>query len=104
MQAFEVNTTAIDERKSARLEARTQPSVKDMISHAATLSGVEVSTFVVSAAFKAAIETIEAHKVTTLESEASRAAFFDALENPPGPNKRLLEAFALREKLVSNAD
>ena len=51
MQAFENGTTAIDERKSARLEARTQLSVKDMISHAATLSGVEVGAFVVSAAF-----------------------------------------------------
>ena len=104
MLAFEDSTFAVDEPKSARLEARTQPSVKDAISRAATLSGVEVSSFVVSAAYKAAQTTIEAHKVTVLESEADRAAFFGALENPPQPNDRLKQAFALREKLITNAD
>lgn len=104
MLAFEDSTGAVNEPKSARLEARTQPSVKDAISRAATLSGVEVSAFVVSAAYKAAQMTLEAHKVTALESAADRAAFFDALENPPKPNDRLRKAFALREKLIANAD
>ncbi|KZY04202.1 MULTISPECIES: DUF1778 domain-containing protein [Roseobacteraceae] len=104
MLAFEDSTVAVDEPKSARLEARTQPSVKDAISRAATLSGVEVSSFVVSAAYKAAQTTIEAHKLTVLESEADRAAFFGALENPPKPNNRLKQAFALRETLIANAD
>ncbi|TDK52607.1 DUF1778 domain-containing protein [Antarcticimicrobium luteum] len=104
MLAFEDSTVAVDEPKSARLEARTQPSVKDAISRAATLSGVEVSSFVVSAAYKAAQTTIEAHKLTALESEADRAEFFGALENPPKPNNRLKQAFALRETLIANAD
>ena len=102
--AFENSTAAIDEPKSARLEARTQPSVKEMIARAATLSGVEVSSFVVSAAYKAAQTTIEAHKVTMLESEADRTAFFRAIETPPKPNDRLEQAWALREKLIANAD
>ena len=50
MLAFEDSTVAVDEPKSARLEARSQPSVKGAISRAATLSGVDVSSFVVSAA------------------------------------------------------
>lgn len=104
MLAFEDGTAAVDEPKSARLEARTQPSVKDAINRAAALSGVEVSSFVVSAAYKAALTTIEAHKITALESETDRAAFFDALETPPKPNDRLKKAFALREKLIANAD
>ncbi|MYG27074.1 MAG: DUF1778 domain-containing protein [Boseongicola sp. SB0677_bin_26] len=104
MLAFEDSTVAVDEPKSARLEARTQPSVKGAISRAATLSGVEVSSFVVSAAYKAAQRTIEAHKMTALESEVDRAAFFAALENPPEPNDRLKQAFALRGKLIANAD
>lgn len=53
---------------------------------------------------KAAQTTIEAHKLTALESEADRAAFFGALENPPKPNNRLKQAFALRETLIANAD
>ncbi|MEO0383883.1 MAG: DUF1778 domain-containing protein [Pseudomonadota bacterium] len=104
MAAFEHTAAAVDEPKSARLEARTQPSVKDMIHHAAALSGVDVSSFVVSAAYNAAQSAIEAHKVTVIESEADRKAFFDALDNPPKPTKRLVDAFAMREKLIANAE
>jgi len=104
MVAFADTTATVDEPKSARLEARTQPSVKDTIHRAAALSGVDVSSFVVSAAYNAAQSTIEAHNITVIESEADRKAFFDALDNPPKPTKRLAEAFALRKKLIANAD
>jgi len=104
MLAFENSTVTVDEPKSARLEARTQPSVKDTIHQAATLNGVDVSSFVVSAAYDAAQSTITAHKVTVIESEADREKFFNALDNPPKPTKRLVEAFALRKKLIANAD
>lgn len=104
MVAFQDATVRVDEPKSARLEARTQPSVKDAISRAATLSGVDVSSFIVSAAYKAAQSAIEAHTVTVIESEADRNAFFDALNNPPKPTERLVNAFASRKKLVANAD
>lgn len=104
MLSFEDSTEAVNEPKSARLEARTQPSVKDTINRAATLNGVDVSSFVVSAAYNAAQSTIEAHKVTVLESDADREAFFAALENPAKPTKRLRKAFAHRKELVVNAD
>jgi len=104
MLAFQDTTAIVDEPKNARLEARTQPSVKDTISRAATLNGVDVSSFVVSAAYDAAQSTISAHKLTVIESEADRAAFFNALDNPPKPAKRLKDAFALRKKLIANAD
>ncbi|WP_424432994.1 DUF1778 domain-containing protein, partial [Planktotalea sp.] len=55
-------------------------------------------------AYSAARSTIEAHAITVVESEADRNAFFDALENPPKPTKRLANAFALRKKLIANAD
>ena len=104
MLAHKNGTIAVGEPKSARLEARTQPSVKDTIRRAATLSGVEVSSLVVSAAHRAARKVIEANEVTVLESEADGTAFFDALENPPKPNRRLGKAFALRKKMIANAD
>ena len=104
MVVFEDKNAAIDEPKSARLEVRTQPSVKDAISRAAMLNGVDVSSFVVNAAYNAAQSTISAHKVTVLESKADKKAFFDALENPPKPTKRLTKAFALRKKLIADAD
>ena len=104
MLMFDDSTAAVDEPKSARLEARTQPSVKQTISRAAKMSGVEVSSFVVSAAYKAAQAAIKAQNVTMLDSEADRTVFFNALENPPQPNERLKEAFALRKHLIANAD
>lgn len=104
MLAFVDKTVAVDEPRSARLEARTQPSVKDTITRAATLNGVDMSSFVVSAAYEAAQATISAHNVTMLESEADKDAFFNALDNPPKPTKRLSAAFALREKLIANAE
>lgn len=104
MMAFEDATALIDEPKSARLEARTQPSVKDIIHRAATLNGVDVSSFIVSAAYSAAQSTIETHKITVIDSEADRAVFFAALDNPPKLTKRLVDAFELRKKLVVNAD
>lgn len=104
MLAFEDTTHAVNEPKSARLESRTQPSVKADILRAATLNGVDISAFVVSAAYSAARATIEAHAVTVLESDTDKTAFFDALENPPKPNKRLTDAFAARKKLIANAD
>ncbi len=104
MLTFESSTSTVDEPKSARLEARTQPSVKDTIYRAATLNGVDVSSFVISAAYAAAQSTIAAHKVTVIESQADKEAFFNALDNPPKPTKRLAKAFALRKKLIANAD
>lgn len=104
MSVFEGITTAADEPKSARLEARTQPLVKEVIARAAALNGVDTSSFIVNAAYKAAQSTIAAHKITVLESEADREAFFSALDNPPSPTRRLAEAFALRTSLITNAD
>jgi uncharacterized protein (DUF1778 family) len=52
MLGFKHAAPALDEPKSARLEVRTKPSVKDIIHRAATLNGVDVSSFIVSAAYK----------------------------------------------------
>lgn len=49
-------------------------------------------------------KTADSYKLTIIESEADRAAFFNALENLPKPTKRLVKASALRKKLVPNAN
>ena len=104
MSAFRDSAAAVGERKRAPLEARTQPSVKNTVRHADTLSGVEVGSILVSAACRSSQRVPEVHKVSVLESEVDRTAFFDALKNPPKPNHRLREAFELREQLIANAD
>lgn len=104
MLAFQDATEQVNGPKSARLESRTQPSVKADILTAAALNGVDASSFIISAAYSEARATIEAHKTTVIESDADRAAFFDALENPAKPTKRLADASALHKKLIANAD
>ena len=104
MSTLRDNAAATGKTNSAWLEARTQPFVKDTMYRAGILSGVEVSSFVVSASYRAARNVIEDHEATVLESEIDRPAFFDARENPPKPCRRLRKAFALRKKMIANAD
>ena len=104
MSTLRDSAAAMGNTNSARLEARTQPFVKYTICRAAILSGVEENSLVVSASYQAARKVIEAHEATVLESEVDRTEFFDALENPPKPNQRLRKAFALRKKIIANAE
>ena len=104
MMTIENSTTAEDEPKSTILETRLDHSEMDMIACAGILRDVEGSSYVECPADDAAQATIESHKVTVLESEADRRAFFEALEHPPRPNDRLKQAFALRKQLITNAD
>ena len=100
MSAFEDATVPVNEPKSARIGACTQPSVKKTINRAATLTGVDVSSFVMNAAYNAAQSTIEALGITVIESEADREAFFNALDNPPKPTEFLREAFIHHKTLI----
>ena len=90
--------------QESRLDTRTQPSMKDAKRLAATLSGVEVRSLVVRAACGAAQEVIEARRVAMPKSEVDVTAVLDAPESPPKPDQRPRKAFALREKLIANAN
>jgi len=54
---------AADVSTSERLEARITPTQKSLFKRAATLRGVTLTDFVVSAAHEAAIKTLEATHV-----------------------------------------
>lgn len=96
---FRDHTDIVDQPKDARMEFRTKRHVKETIRMAAALSGVDDSAFAVSAAYRAALETISAHERTVLAPE-DREIFFAALDNPPMPTKALRDAFALHDALV----
>lgn len=93
MQAFEDKAAEIAERSTERMHFRTKPHIKRAIQRAAALSGVDDSVFTLNAAYRAALETIEAHERTLL-SQKDFEAVLDALENPPPPTEALREAFA----------
>jgi uncharacterized protein (DUF1778 family) len=88
-----------DERATERMNFRTKPRIKAAIQRAAALAGVDDSAFTMSAAYRAALETIAAHERTTL-APADHAAFFAALDAPPAPAEQLRAAFARHKATV----
>jgi uncharacterized protein (DUF1778 family) len=81
------------EARSARLEARTTPDVRDQIERAAALQGRSVSDFVVASALEAAQRAITTTEIVHLSRRAS-IAFANALIDPPEPTAALREAAA----------
>ena len=99
MAAFEDETQELEERRTARMNFRIQPRVKEAIQRAAAISGVDDSVFAMNAAYRAALETIEAHERTVL-TKADRQAFLDALDAPAEPTEALKDAYARHRKTV----
>ncbi len=79
--------------RTARLEARTTPDVRDQIERAAALQGRSVSDFVIASALEAAQRAITATEIVHLSREAS-VAFAKALIDPPEPTEALRKAAA----------
>ncbi len=78
-----------DDRLGFRLDERT----KGLIERAALLERRKISDYCLTAITDAARRTIAEHETFNL-SERDRAAFFEAMINPPAPNEQLARAFA----------
>lgn len=96
-------TKNLHEKRSARLEFRAPPSLKADIHHAATLMGMEDTSYAVSVLGEHARATIEAHQRTRL-SEADSETFLAALDVPAKPTKALRELFKLHRATHGDAD
>jgi uncharacterized protein (DUF1778 family) len=82
----------------ARFDAKIPRAQKQLFEYAASLGGFRTLTeFIINAVQEKANTIIEEHN-TILASEKDREIFFDALMNPPGPNKKLRD-IAERYKL-----
>ena len=82
-----------------RLGFRVDRETKALIERAADLEHRKVTDFCLAALMEAARQTIAKHEMLVF-SERDRAAFFDALVNPPEPNDRLQRAFAEHKRHV----
>lgn len=103
MLAFRDATIDVREPKSARLEQRTKPRVKEVIEKAAACLGVDTSDFVTSAAYREAIQTLSAQRRTALDERASRT-FFAAMEAVSSqPNDAMVALMEDYEVHVENA-
>jgi uncharacterized protein (DUF1778 family) len=81
---------------------RLQKEQKAVIELAATLSGFKSkSEFIVHTLFKEATAIVVKH-AQILASEKDQKLFFEAIINPPKPNKNLLKAAKNYNKLVAN--
>ena len=101
MLDFNDKTKGIDEQRSERLIFRIKPHVKASIQQAAALSGVDDSVFTMNAAYRAALETIDAHARTVLDP-VDHKAFFAALDTPAEPTEALRAAFERHRKTVTS--
>ncbi len=91
MLSFTDETTGFEGRNSERINFRTKAPIKVAIQRAAALSGVDTSTFTMSAALREAEKVIEVHERTRLAS-VDQEAFFSALEAKPDLNDALINA------------
>lgn len=101
MRSFHDSTHDVDERNDARMNFRTKPRIKQAIQEAAALSGVDDSTFTMSAAYSLALETIAGHERTVLDA-VDHQAFFDAIDNPAEPTEALRTAFDRHDRSVTS--
>jgi uncharacterized protein (DUF1778 family) len=74
-----------------RMNLRIAPEVKSRLNRAASLSHVDLTSFVTQAALREADAVIAAAEQIKL-SEESYMRMLDLLENPPAPNDKLLAA------------
>jgi uncharacterized protein (DUF1778 family) len=85
--------------KTERISARVDEQVYATLTRAAALVGSTVNQFLVQSALERAQAVIEEENIIRLSAESARR-FFDAIENPPTPNEKLLAALrAHRERL-----
>lgn len=77
--------------KTERITTRVSENVKDTLMAAANIAGATLNQFLIQAALEKAENIIEKDKVICL-SKKDAQLFFNALDNPPKPNKKLKNA------------
>jgi len=85
--------------KQDRVEFRTSNRERRQIEKAAAFLGMNVSSFLRKTALERSIEVLKSSDTLTL-NDADRDLFLNALENPPKPNKNLINAFRFYENFA----
>jgi len=87
-----------DAQGNQRVSARVPSKVYDALAQAAGLTGSTLNQFIVQSAYAKAQEVIEKERFIKMTAR-SAAVFFDTLEKPPAPNKRLKSAVRSYKKM-----
>ena len=78
-------------QSNLRVSARVTSRVYETLAQAAELSGATMNQFIVQSAYEKAQEVIEKERFIRMTTR-SASVFFEALENPPEPTKKLKQA------------
>jgi uncharacterized protein (DUF1778 family) len=84
------------ERKTARMELRVAPSVRELIERATVVSGLAAGDL----AYEGARRILEEHERMALRG-ADREAFLRAVSQPPPPASRLIAALRRHRSKIS---
>jgi uncharacterized protein (DUF1778 family) len=89
---------ALAERK-ARLVTRIPVRTRKTIQAAAEMQGASLNQFVTEAAHQKALELLEQASSIRLNADQTRRVF-DLLDKPPKPNRALLAAKTVHERMI----
>jgi len=78
-------------KQNQRVSARIPQHVYDILAQAAEFTGATINQFLVQSAYEKAQKVIEHSHFIVMTMKSSKK-FFDTLENPPEPNKNLIDA------------
>ena len=80
--------------RQARMEFKTTADMKDLLTHAAALDGLDLTSFVLGPAIEKARKVIQEHNSITL-SKQGQVALVELLNTQPKPTKAMKELMAL---------
>ena len=83
--------------KMDRIDLRVTRDQKEVLAHAAVLSGLSMSSFLVTKALNEAKKIVSKSESIVL-SNRDRDLFYSLLKNPPKPNKNLVKLMRDRRK------
>jgi len=106
--SFLMNSDAITqelrrETRSDRMEQRVKPTIKQVIEYAATLSGTDMSEFVSTAAYKAAMDKIMSMRFMHITGDDA-LRFSKSLEINKGPNQAMSDLMAGYSREIDDDD
>jgi uncharacterized protein (DUF1778 family) len=87
-----------DAQGNQRVSARVPAKVYEALAQAAGLTGSTLNQFIVQSAYAKAQEVIEKERFIKMTAR-SAAVFFDTLEQPPAPAKKLRSAVRSYKKM-----
>jgi uncharacterized protein (DUF1778 family) len=99
MQTAKVQKTSSKQVSDDRITARLPRAKRVIIERAAAVYGATVNQFIVQTALDRAGEILEREELLRL-SERDAKIFLAALENPPEPSQKLIDALKSHSRLV----